>query len=137
MATHCRARRSWHTQAQSHQDNPPSEERLGVLRALCGVKISETGQLDVEDVGFNLMPWTYLFDIRKEVAQEMHLVMGNMFGFKATQLCARKMEDKVWMACEKSPEGRWWMGKWPWTVVDQPQRPEAPRELTRHALKTW
>ena len=89
------------------------------------------------DVGFNLMPWTCLLDIRKEVAQEKNLDMGNWFGYAAAQRCLSKLRDKVWMACEKSEEGRWWMGQWPRQVVYQPRRPEASREMNNHTLKTW
>ena len=63
------------------------------MRALCGVKVSERGQLDVGGVGFNLMPWTsLLLDIRKEVAQEKNLDMGNWFGYEATQRGDREGE---------------------------------------------
>ena len=65
------------------------------MRALCGVKVSERGQLDVGDVGSNLMPWTSLqLDIRKEVAQEKNLDMGNWFGYAATQRGIERGSDR-------------------------------------------
>ena len=73
------------------------------------------GQLDVDYVGYNLVPWTYLFDIRKEVAQEMHLDMGNMFGYKATQLCWSKMETKSgWRARSRRRVGGGWASGHGW-----------------------
>ena len=64
---------------------PPSAERLLILRALGGVRVSEKGQINVEDVGWNLMPWNLLMNIRKEVAEEMQLDMSHPFGYAATQ----------------------------------------------------
>ena len=64
------------------------------MRALCGVKVSERGQLDVGGVGFNLMPWTCLLDIRKEVAQEKNLDMGDWFGYEATQRGIERGSDR-------------------------------------------
>ena len=118
-------------------EGPPSAERLRVLRALIGVRVSEKGQLDVEDVGWNLMPWNLLMNIRKEVAKEMQLDMSNAFGYAATRKCLDKYRILVWTACEKSEEGRRWMTKWPWQVVDQPRRPAPgqPGDLNNHRVK--
>ena len=122
---------------EPEQEGPPSAERLLILRALGGVRVSEKGQINVEDVGWNLMPWNLLMNIRKEVANEMQLDMSNPFGYAATQSCLTKYRSLVWTACEKSKEGRWWMTKWPWQVVDQPRRPEpGPGDLNAHQLKT-
>ena len=70
---------------EPEQEGPPSAERLLILRALGGVRVSEKGQINVEDVGWNLMPWNLLMNIRKEVAKEMQLDMSNPFGYAATQ----------------------------------------------------
>ena len=121
---------------EPEQEGPPSAERLLILRALGGVRVSEKGQINVEDVGWNLMPWNLLMNIRKEVAKEMQLDMSNPFGYAATQACLTKYRSLVWTACEKSKEGRWWMTKWPWQVVDQPRRPEpGPGDLNAHQQK--
>ena len=121
---------------EPEQEGTPSAERLLILRALGGVRVSEKGQINVEDVGWNLMPWNLLMNIRKAVAKEMQLDMSNPFGYAATQACLTKYRSLVWTACEKSKEGRWWMTKWPWQVVDQPRRPEpGPGDLNAHQQK--
>ena len=121
---------------EPEQEGPPSAERLLILRALGGMRVSEKGQINVEDVGWNLMPWNLLMNICKEVAKEMQLDMSSPFGYAATQACLTKYRSLVWTACEKSKEGRWWMTKWPWQVVDQPRRPEpGPGDLNAHQQK--
>ena len=132
---HFRGRRRQDSRTQSQRD--PPQQSASVLRSLIGVRVSEKGQLDVEDVGWNLMPWNLLMNIRKEVAKEMQLDMSNAFGYAATQACLDKYRILVWTACEKSEEGRWWMTKWPWQVVDQPRRPAPghPGDLNNHRVK--
>ena len=41
-------------------------------------------KINVEGVGWNLMPWNLLMNIRKEVADEKKLDMGDVFGYEAT-----------------------------------------------------
>ena len=83
-----------HSRSQSKRD-PPSAERLLILHALGGVRVSGKGQINVEDVGWNLMPWNLLMNIRKEVAKEMQLDMSNPLGYAATQACLTKCRSLV------------------------------------------
>ena len=107
-----------------------------MMRSLSGMRVSEKGTLDVEDAGWNFMSWVLLMNIRKEVAEEKKLDMRDAFGYEATLACLDKYRSLVWTACEKSKEGRWWMTKWPWQVVDQPRRPEpGPGDLNAHQQK--
>ena len=92
----------------------PDAERLGILGALCGVRVTDMGALDLSEAGFNLKPWSWLLSIRREVATERGLALDVMFGYEPTQACLKRQHEAVLRARKKSDDsdGRWWMASW-------------------------
>ena len=99
----------------------PSEERISILRALCGIRIADTGILDLSQVSFYSKPWSWLLGIRAKVAADCNLAVEAMFSYEPTQACLKKQHDAILRAC-KSNDGRMSMARWPW--LDQPAEAE-------------